>query len=269
MGMLDKNIIQTATIERLVDVYNQAKARLIEAQALLTDLNALILSVGHGSGGNWAEYNISSSSRYDSRFNALDVLLADLKRNFWRDILHRLNFRPYVTADRWEQINKDIDAGNSPEPSLEAAFELLEAVSQNLGKEIRAKVAEAYKILTSGHERLKTNRKSNQAALGAKVVIRFAYPDGGTYPTPHGMETKLKSVEDAFYLLDGQKPPDGWASEIYSAIMHLCYHGGANSGKTKYFEWTYYKNGNLHLTFTRPDLVKAMILTVREQKLKE
>lgn len=196
----------------------------------------------------------SSAYRAD---RLLEDYLAELKRATWRALLAASGIERVLSVSRMETLERFLEgdgSGDIPEPNEEAVLELL---SGGTVKEIFAEtVREAFDFLRPGAKQSnthKTNWKNGRVNVGKKVILR-----GIVRETPYHVDIypryrrHLIQVDKIFHLLDNKPFPfnDTYSSPLVDGLAN------SRKGKTEYFKWERYGNGNLHLTFLRADLLQ-------------
>lgn len=207
-----------------------------------------------------------AGDHHDKRpdFGKPDATLKELKRRVWQNIVNRLELRKVMSLKRAQELDKQLETGEGlPELTASNVLAMLETTLNQAGQFLEEKVLECYENLRPRGYRLsdyKTNQKSAAAGVGQKVILTYAvrrsYRREGGFEVQYGRtQDELRALDQVFHLLDGQ-PTNGasWAGALCDAISSQT-QGGKNSFETKYFRGRCFGNGNLHLEFTRADLV--------------
>lgn len=74
---------------------------------------------------------------------------------------------------------------------------------------------------------------------------------GKGFQTSYRNRAHLDNLENIFRMLAGQGPREGHTSELVAAIERE----ESGTGKTEFFEFKAFKNGNLHLVFLNEKLL--------------
>lgn len=247
-------LAQYTTIAGLVATYQQAKSDIEQAFDLLEkagrDLDtAFGISAGSG------EFSFTGPHKAD-RDQALDYL----HRKAWRMVYERLDIRRLLNQKRSDQLDADLDRGELPEFTDAVIFSILRGLLEYGQEYAQEAILEAYRILRAGasaHDRYKTNQKYARYSLGKKVImdgwVRDSY--GWTaFRVNRAHTNNVRIVDRAFHLLDG-KP---FNSNSYNSPLIDAINTSTGTGETEYFQFKCWRNGNVHLTFTRPDLVAQL-----------
>lgn len=195
---------------------------------------------------------------YGDTKRAADRIIAGITKKAWESILGMIELRKIASVKRWNEITESIEKGEMPALTLENVYNLLQAYAQNSGEIVREACLEVFVILTPGQKQSGQRFKTNSRYGVGKSCILPMYVDhkswGGGFQVSHYRRADLVQVDRVFHALDGKGVIDGYTSPICDAIEG-CKTG---SGKTDYFAFNCYQNGNLHLRFLRPDLVTAL-----------
>jgi hypothetical protein len=100
--------------------------------------------------------------------------------------------------------------------------------------------------------------KTNSAfRVGRKVILINRVErcwNGKTYRPNHYRQQELTALDGVFHLLDGK----GAMREHQGPLCKAIEASADGRGETVYFAFKCFKNGNLHLTMKRLDLVKEL-----------
>jgi hypothetical protein len=190
--------------------------------------------------------------------------LTELARQVWQNLVGRLELRKLMSLKRIAELDKQLETGAGLPPiNVQNVLALLETTLNSAGQMLDEKVLECYEKLRPRGWTLteyKTNQKSAAAGVGRKVImgymIRRSYGQKGNFEVEYGRsQDELRALDQVFHLLDG-KPwkESSWAGELCDAIRDQT-GVGKNDFATTYFKGRCFGNRNLHLEFTRADLV--------------
>ena len=184
------------------------------------------------------------TSDYAKRDEAQDAIVRVIDVSGWSYLLSESGLRTFMDAQAREQWGRQLAEGEVPE--LTAAN--IEATSAQLyaarGDMFERGVIQCFR-------RLSWDYKTNQPfKFGKKIIVKRLLSDGYLN---HRVTNELDDLIRVFHVLDGQPEPDHrqgayyWISEVRST-----------EAENTYFHVRWFKNGNGHLTFKRPDLVEQM-----------
>ena len=103
-------------------------------------------------------------------------------------------------------------------------------------------------------QRLSWDYKSNQPfRFGKRIIVKYLLSSGSTN---FRVTNELDDLIRVFCILDGKPEPDhrNGAYSFISDAQRMRHTEAEND----YFHLRWFKNGNGHLTFKRPDLVEKM-----------
>jgi hypothetical protein len=196
--------------------------------------------------------------RYGEVERSGEKVIAEITKKAWWHILEMIELRKIASVKRWDEITESIEKGKMPDLTLENVYNLLQAYAQNSGEIVREACLEVFVILTPGQKQSGQGFKTNSRYGVGKTCILPCWVEhsawGGGFRVNHYRRSDLVQVDRVFHALDGKGVLDGYTSPLCDAIEG-CETG---SGKTNYFAFNLYQNGNLHLRFLRPDLVAAL-----------
>jgi len=269
----DTDLATEKTRSELIEGYQEIQRLVAEGYATLEKAS-----------GIFNELFAADPVRYPSHIanpdKSQEQLLREIKVKAWRSIVARSGFTRFASSKRkkeWEEkceatlkyyhippqlpekTRKEREAKILPELSDEAVALFMDAMLTGATQFAAETVKEVFDILTpgrGGYSQLKTNKGKAKTQIGEKVILT-----GVVDYSPHWtrinywQENKLIQVDRLFHLLDGAGILDGYKSPLVDAISQLEI---GKIGETDYFKFKFFGNGNLHLWFKRPDLVKEI-----------
>ena len=243
-----------AAVDQAQQLVAEAFQRLVEAKRLLHE------TLGHDStyyDSLWpdriSDYNLEHEG---------NTCFDTIEQNGWRYILKLTQMHDFMTPKRQEELKTQVDQGEFPPLSVANVLTTLEGLSGQVAPLLLESIKEVFDWLTPTHAwgvgALKTNHKYH---LGPKVIVSAAEPSYGRgyHLKYYGQEAKIRALGTVFSLLDGQgipHYPDDFATRLGKQLKTCC--SGDTWEVKPYFEGRVYKNGNLHITFLRPDLVAKL-----------
>lgn len=207
--------------------------------------------------------------RYSRNGHGVDIekpeaTLTNLGRKVWGNLVGRLEIRKMMSLKRVQELDKQLETGDGLPPiTVGNVMAMLETTMNTAGQMLEEKVLECYENLRPQGWTLrdyKTNQKSDAAGVGHKVImtwtVRRGYGQRGNFEVNYGRSRdELRALDQVFHLLDA-KPQNhaSYEGELCDAIREQT-GDGKNNFETQYFRGRCFGNGNLHLEFTRQDLV--------------
>ena len=179
--------------------------------------------------------------------------------NAWRYIITQTGMTAYMTEKRQKELMAQLEKGDIPELTVANILGTLTALAERTPDLLREAVKEVFDWLRPRHNwgvgMLKTNQKWR---VGYKVIIGSAVEQAWTgkgwrlncYREPH-----LRTLGNVFSLLDGtgvERYPDDLITRLKQGFQESW------EAVDRYGIYKAYKNGNLHITFTRHDLVDRL-----------
>ncbi len=174
-----------------------------------------------------------------------------LDASIWQGLVDKLGLRDMMdheTKKKWDAGLAE-DAPEVTETNILATFEHM---IDGSGEMFRAGLANCF-------SKLDRRFKSHDVfKLGDRIIIERLFDDWGYYSWSCWANDALIDIERVFAKLDDQAPdPNGLREAIRESREGQ--RGARQSvAESRYFRVKGFKNGNAHLWFTRPDLVKKV-----------
>ncbi|MBN3777326.1 DUF4942 domain-containing protein [Burkholderia sp. Ac-20345] len=167
----------------------------------------------------------------------------------WDYLLSESGLRTFMDAKAREQWGNQIAEGDVPEltaANIEATFAQLYGAR---GDMFERGVLQCFK-------RLSWSYKTNQPFLfGKRIIVKYLFSQGSSN---HHITNELDDLIRVFSVLDGKPEPDH--RNGVSGLISDAQRQRKTEAENSYFHLRWFKNGNGHLTFLRPDLVDKMNL---------
>lgn len=235
---------RTAVVERV----RQALDLLGEAQELAKAAHLgfprLVLDESYGCRGR-----PSVTGDYARRDEAEAAMVRIVDIRGWDYLLTESGLRTFMDAKAREQWSNQIAEGDIPEltvSNIEATFGQLYGAR---GEMFERGVLECFR-------RLSWNYKTHTPfKFGTKIIARALLRDGFLNQR---VTNELDDLIRAFCVLDGKPEPDHRLG-VY-ALVSQAKSARLTQAEHEYFSLRWFKNGNGHLIFKRPDLVDKMNL---------
>lgn len=165
----------------------------------------------------------------------------------WDYLLSESGLRTFMDAKAREAWSSQIAEGDVPEltaANIEATFAQLYGAR---GDMFERGVLQCFR-------RLSWNYKTNQPfQFGKRIIVRYLLSSG----SPNFRVTnELDDLIRVFSILDGKPEPDHRNSAY--CLVSNARQARRSEAENDYFHLRWFKNGNGHLTFKRPDLVEQM-----------
>ncbi|WP_322090123.1 DUF4942 domain-containing protein [Burkholderia cenocepacia] len=233
---------RVAVVERVraaLDLLDEAQQL---AKAAHLGFPRLVLDESYGCRGR-----PTITGEYAKRDEAEAAMVRIIDVRGWDYLLSESGLRTFMDAKAREQWSNQIAEGDVPEltaGNIEATFAQLYSARGNM---FERGVLQCFK-------RLSWDYKTNQPfKFGRRIIVRYLLSSG----SPNFRVTnELDDLIRVFYILDGKPEPDH-RHGAYSLVSDNR-QGRRSEAENDYFHLRWFKNGNGHLTFLRPDLVDQM-----------
>ena len=204
--------------------------------------------------------------RYSGRQHAHDArenLRRKIDRDAWRAVFRFSGMAKLMSAKQVQVFETGLEE-NPPAFELETIQATFAVYMENPASVFRQSVRDAFDALPN-------NFKSNDRfKLGKKLVMCYALNWWGGYPTWHhrpshrhtSRRDELADLHRMLRMLD-DKPDVTCITETAAVAMRD--DTAAGRFADDYLEVRWYRNGNLHVAFQRPDLVKRLNKILAEQ----
>ncbi|UEP28007.1 DUF4942 domain-containing protein [Burkholderia sp. B21-007] len=165
----------------------------------------------------------------------------------WDYLLAESGLRTFMDAKAREQWSNQIAEGDVPEltvSNIEATFAQLYGAR---GDMFERGVLQCFR-------RLSWSYKTNQPFLfGKRIIVKHLFSHGSSN---YRVTNELDDLVRVFSVLDGKPEPDH--RHGISGLIQGAQHQRKTEVENAYFHLRWFKNGNGHLTLSRPDLVEQM-----------
>ena len=242
-----------STVEQMVTAHDSAVADITQGFRLVDAAMARL-------GAAFEQDGRKMSARRRGQYLDFDdpgEMLREIRREAWRAVLARLKVRQAMSIKAWSEMERKLNDGEPPPFTVEAVEAVVRQLRADLPDMIQASIAEVFDWLRPRQSQYRTN---TEYSLGRKVVLTSMVRVGyGKWDVEDYADQKLIALENVFCMCDGKpgRAPTGYYANIATAIKALPLDGPC-VGETEYFSFRGWRNGNLHLTFKRMDLVKRL-----------
>lgn len=235
---------RVAVVERVrsaLDLLGQAQQL---AKAAHLGFPRLVLDESYGCRGG-----PTVTGEYAKRDEAEAAIVRIIDIRGWDYLLSESGLRTFMDAKAREQWNSQIAEGDVPElnaANIEATFAQLYGAR---GDMFERGVLQCFR-------RLSWNYKTNEPfKFGKRIIVRYLL----SYGSPnHRVTNELDDLIRVFCILDGKPEPDH-RNGAYMLVSDTR-QAQLSEAENNYFHLRWFKNGNGHLCFKRPDLVDKMNL---------
>lgn len=182
------------------------------------------------------------------RAEFVEAMTKQTDRAMWGHIIRATDLEKLMDKRARDEFRDELQ--KAPPPALaENVRATLSAFMEDAETIFRRGIAVAFSELD---RRFKSH---DGFKVGSRVILSYAFSTGSFSHWNGRREETLRDIERTFCVLDGDKVPDYGAS-----IVAMCsgMRGDQWEVEGAYFRVRKFKNGNAHLWFTRPDLVRRV-----------
>lgn len=186
---------------------------------------------------------------HNSNFESPDEVIEQMARSAWWVIVERLELRRMLSVKRFEELERQLDKEKLPPITEENVTTFARQFAENLPEMLTEAVSEVFEWLRPRNSAYKTN---SELEVPRKVIIPGVVEPKfmGGLRVRHWRTQQLIALENVFHALDGK----GQISKTYQSVLQTAIEAGDRA--TDLFRFKACLNGNLHLEFLRPDLLK-------------
>jgi len=256
---ISEDIVRRGSVEQLIghrdraiDLYTRAAAMLADAKA------AHVLACG---GNPYVDTAFLRESQYSlPQGDKMRTTAATaIDRDVWRHIMKATNLGSLMDAEAKKQFEDDLTK-NPPACTVDNIRATVEGMLGNADGIFRRGLVNAFRTLSREH-------KSNDGfKIGKRAIWHsgVTYRDGLGFYLNHYREDEIRDVERCFHVLDNKPTPTH--QEGIAATMRTIMRDSkdTNEATTDYMMARWHKNGTVHLTFARPDLVTRVNRLIAE-----
>lgn len=245
-------------VATMIETYNREVERIKAAYAELQKAQDNLDATFGNPDGYYSRFQVLTDRRHNPS-DAVNVALTEIKGTAWRQVANLLEVRKQMSEKRTKDFDEKMSNPDKlPELTLDAAYDLLKTLIDNVGTFNQEAIDEAYDFLrpsrAAWEKPYKTNEKNATEHIGKKVIMSWIVEANysGGLRVKHGSEARLTTLDRVFHFLDGKAMTDGYKSPLVDAINTA----KDGCGETAYFRFKAYWNGNLHVEFKRADLLQ-------------
>lgn len=255
--MTDTALVHRLTVSQLVTAYAQSEADIHAALGTLRAaedrVNAALMNSDGDLHRGWTVH-VHERLRLDD----VDDIVAEFRRRVWQQLVHRIDLRGMMSSERWTKLQREIEKGAEVPPiTMEAMEAFVGQVTRDIPTMAEEKVREVFEWLRPHNSTHKTNSEMEvppRVILGH--VVEWVGYLGRFRVNYDYAQQKLIALQAVFQALDGKGHV---VRSTYSDIENMLTSGkGQHAGEVPYFRFRAFRNGNLHVAFTRLDLLAQL-----------
>jgi len=247
-------LVKSISVENMLRQRDAVIERLAEAKRLIDEADKIAADAGLGtvSGHIGDRYGRSSGAP----MGAPDFVESITKRvdaHGWQHLMKESGILTLMDAKAREEWNKGVYEYTTPPLTIENVTSTFNMLYEGRGELFERGLINCFRGLSWDY---KTNQPFK---LGKRIIMAYLFDKQvGKYSQNlnHHAANKLDDLVRVLSVLDGKPEPDH-RNGMYSK---LCDAGraGERFADLEYFEIVWFKNGNGHLTFKRPELVEQI-----------
>ena len=175
-----------------------------------------------------------------------------MDRAMWRSFVVNTPLWSLMDTKARKQFDEDM-AGIPPEATEENLRATMSLYFADAGKIFQRSLIETFRSLPNKYA------SNNAFKLDKKIILGHIQDKNGYFS--HYADDRIRDLDRVFWVLDGKECPAdynaGLPGMLRDAVAHarVNFTAGAGTCETEYFSVRFFKNGNAHATFKRPDLV--------------
>ena len=251
-----QEIALKASIPQLIHKRCMALQQIEETIALLSDALKNAEDACIGNKGRSAQYGIVEAIRDQIRFGKVDYdaekIRIAMDRAMWRSFVVNTPLWSLMDTKARKQFDADM-AGTPPEANEDNLSATMQAYFADADNIFRRSLIETFRNLSSEY------RSNDAFRLDKKIILGHIQDSYGHFS--HYAEDRIRDLDRVFWVLDGKEYPSDYSAGLTGKLREAMREtsgaltAGAGKCETEYFSVRYFKNGNAHATFKRPDLV--------------
>lgn len=256
----ESELAERVTVTQAVREWRALRAEIVECFRRMANIEKRLGTLFEDGGSSISVRDRHNHAGLD--FEDPEPALVETQRKVWRCIMDKLEVQRFVSDRRWKEITDQLESDDLPEITTENVAAWQRQVMGSMDDLLREKVTEVYNHLRPWRAHHKTNVKNATFELGKKVILEYSLDAQPMFCSwrprlRYDNQQKWRSIESLFRTLDGKGySTQNFESEVEGAIKNADPETGVC--ETEYFELRACRNGNLHVTFKRMDLVAKL-----------
>jgi Domain of unknown function (DUF4942) len=198
--------------------------------------------------------------KYDGQqYNAedFDRIREKMARRAWRILFDHLGVKNVMSVKKRGEFEHQLERGDLPEVTEANIIGVIAGLAGDAKEFARDAAKEVFDMLRPAKGWGGDYKTNNAFRVGRKVILPHRVErcwNGKTYRANYHREKELVALDGVFHLLDGK----GVMREPRGPLCKAIEASPDGRGETDFFAFKCFKNGNLHLTMKRLDLVKEL-----------
>lgn len=251
-----EKIVNRLSVPELVAVYDRAEDSIRRSFLAISESLSQLEAVQLG-GKYFRLHTRRNDHHHPYDWKDPGDVIRELRRDIWGSLIERIQIRRAMSIAAWEKFEKQIREEEPPEVTIENIHSMVAQFREEAPEMLREAVDEVFNLLRPRGSEYKTN---TEFEIGERVVLTgYVRRSHSTWDVDYYREQHLTALENVFRMVDGKvrREEDSYFADISNAIKR-CKLNEPCRGKTEYFEFKGFKNGNMHLRFLRLNLVARL-----------
>jgi hypothetical protein len=248
-------LVPSISIEGLLNQRDSVVNQLRQAIGILADANRFTEENSMFTGSEYRKFKWivdGDRNRYDNSLlshESLPEIMRRLDAALWGKLMHESGLMTFMDSKARSEFREKIDKCETPALTHENIAETFKALHASRVDMFDRGVIRCFKALSWDY---KTN---NPFRFGKRIIISYLRTYGSL---SHTKTADLDDLQRVFRVLDGL-PEEDHRNGLSARLHHVASRGNeAGSHADVYVDIKWFKNGNGHLTFKRPDLVDKL-----------
>jgi hypothetical protein len=261
--LLERVMRDELTIHRnlpaMIATYDETKALILEGFATIKRAREVWNAVFRmGDTLTGAALSVNAGTFTHHEVDGPEGALKSLRAQTWENIVARMGLVNIMSPERFRDLSERIKNDTMGDPTVESVQKFVTNHMMDLDGIFEENVRFVFELLRPRHDRYKRN---TQEEIPRSIVLtsRVENTVFGRFKIRswHRENEEVLALERVFKALDGRgEVARSWKSDLSMAVEAL--PKGEKHGETDYFKFSCHKNGNLHLTFKRLDLLDKL-----------
>lgn len=268
MTKFDQALFKRHNIGELVEIYSQAKDTINQAYADLADAEEILKAAGI----EYADTLPNRNRRFRKGENTPQAgVIGELNERIWRHVVDLMEIRKFLSIKKAKELDDQLDKGSFPAVTYDNIFNTFLSLMAQAGDFAQDQIKEVYNWLRPYSDQRDKYKTNSIWEVGKKVIkygIECPWNSEGNWRITYHYEQNFIALDKAFHTLDGAPVPSNTYNMPLADAIRSC-TWEIPQGSTEYFSFKLYKNGNIHITFLRPDLVREFNRVAGGEMLKE
>lgn len=247
-------LVKSISVENMLSQRDAIVERINEVQRLIAEADAIALNAGFGSVSERIGDRHSHHAPRVGSADFVDSMRKHVDAAGWKHLMNESGLRTLMDAQARKEWDSSVYDLKTPELTLSNVTSTFTVLRDGRAELFERGVIACFRGLSWDY---KTNQPFK---FGKRIVMRCLYSAADKYgqSVNHHASDKLDDLVRVFRVLDGKPEPDHRHAMYMHLSNALMKRPLERTIDLEYFELRWFKNGNGHLTFKRPELVEKI-----------